>query len=226
MSMYHTEPSLQNRLYLYCALQGKVKLEETVELESHESHVIYANLALHARMWKKAKLSDVYVTYTHAEGRCGKSLLKPEVNDLLTVNSLEQFSTVSKVIRDCIGFALLRSVIGQENSRHPLNQSDAKLKAMVTWSLAFSRALGRFRVFTLSPYWLLVMLTFVLIGHCGYFGFGFTTLNRKALYSNDTWSTWGLSARGLLKLLPLVLVCCLGNGHPEVSNLSKARNKL
>ena len=53
---------------------------------------------------------------------------------------LEQFSIVSKVIRDCIGFALLRSVIGLENSLHPLNQSDAKLKQIATWSLAFSRS--------------------------------------------------------------------------------------
>ena len=28
------------------------------------------------------------------------------------------FSCLSKVIRDCMGFALLRSVIGPENSRH------------------------------------------------------------------------------------------------------------
>ena len=40
---------------------------------------------------------------------------------------------VSKVIRDCIDFALLRSVIGLENSRHALNQSDAKLKPISTW---------------------------------------------------------------------------------------------
>ena len=38
------------------------------------------------------------------------------------------FNLVSKVIRDCIGFALLCSVIGLENSCHLLNQSDAKLK--------------------------------------------------------------------------------------------------
>ena len=50
------------------------------------------------------------------------------------------FNCVSKVIRDCIGFALLRSVIGLKKSRHPLNQSDAKVKPILTWSLAFSRA--------------------------------------------------------------------------------------
>ena len=62
------------------------------------------------------------------------------------------FSWVSKVIRDYIGFALLRSVIGLENSRHPLNQSDAKLKPIATWSLAFPRTWGRLPVFTLSSH--------------------------------------------------------------------------
>ena len=89
---------------------------------------------------------------------------------------------VSKVIRDCIGFALLRSVIGLENSRHPLNQSDAKLKPIATWSLAFSRAWDRLRVFTLSSHWFVVIFIFVLIGRCDYFGFGFSTLNWKLLY--------------------------------------------
>ena len=70
---------------------------------------------------------------------------------------------MSKVIRDCNGFALLRSVIGLENSHHPLNQSDAKLKPIANWLLAFSRASGQLHVFTLSSHWLLVILTFVLI---------------------------------------------------------------
>ena len=89
---------------------------------------------------------------------------------------------VSRVIRDCIGFALLRSVIYLENLRHPLNQSDAKVKPIATWSLAFSRAWGRLHVFTLSSHWLPLKFSFVLIGRYDYFGFGFTTLNRKALY--------------------------------------------
>ena len=93
---------------------------------------------------------------------------------------------MSKVIRDCIGFALLRSVIGLENSRHPLNQSDAKVKPIATWSLAFSRAYDRLPVFSLSSHWLPLKFSFVLIGHYDYFGFGFTTLNRKALYSDCT----------------------------------------
>ena len=37
-------------------------------------------------------------------------------------------------------------------------------------------------MFTLSSNYLFVIFTFVLIGRCDYFGFGFTTLNRNALY--------------------------------------------
>ena len=50
------------------------------------------------------------------------------------------FNRVSKVIRDSISFALLRSVIGLENSQQSLSQSDVKLKPIATWSLTFSRA--------------------------------------------------------------------------------------
>ena len=44
------------------------------------------------------------------------------------------FNLVSKVIRDCFDFTYLCSVIGPENSYHPLNQSDAKLTTIATWS--------------------------------------------------------------------------------------------
>ena len=87
-----------------------------------------------------------------------------------------------KVIRDCIGFALVRSVIGQKLSRPLPNQSDAKLKPIATSPPAFSRALRRLHIFTLSSHWLLVIFIFVPIGRCDYFGFGYTTLDRKALY--------------------------------------------
>ena len=50
------------------------------------------------------------------------------------------FNLVLKVIRDCIGFVLLCSVSGLENSRHLLSQSDTKLKPIATWLLAFSHA--------------------------------------------------------------------------------------
>ena len=37
-----------------------------------------------------------------------------------------------------ITFTLSHSVIGPENLGHPLNQSNAKLKPVATWSLRFS----------------------------------------------------------------------------------------
>ena len=67
------------------------------------------------------------------------------------------FNWVSKVTRVCFGFALLRSLIGSKNLRHFLNQSDAKLKPIVTWSRAFSRAWRRLHVFALSSDWFLVL---------------------------------------------------------------------
>ena len=57
---------------------------------------------------------------------------------------------VSNEIRNNPCFVLLRSVIGPEDSRQSLNQSDAKLKPITTWSPAFSRVLGDLAVFTLS----------------------------------------------------------------------------
>ena len=88
---------------------------------------------------------------------------------------------MSKVIFDCIGFALVRSVIGLEILRHFFNQSDEKRKPIATWSLAFSHACRHLLVLALSSHWLLGIFSFVLIGRCDNLGFGFTTLNRKAL---------------------------------------------
>ena len=51
-----------------------------------------------------------------------------------------------------------------------------------TWSPPFSRALGCLIVFTLSSRWLLKVFSFHLKGRCYSFGFGFKTLDRKALY--------------------------------------------
>ena len=87
---------------------------------------------------------------------------------------------MSKLIRDCIGFALLRSVIGLEISRHLRNQSDAKLNQSrlgYTRFPALVAGSSRLRAFTLSSHWLLLilllLLIFVLIGCCDYFWFWF-----------------------------------------------------
>ena len=79
---------------------------------------------------------------------------------------------MSKVIRDHIGFALLRSVIGPENLRPSLNQSKAKLKPIMTQSPKCSRAVGSLVVFIWSFHWFLryfpllllaVIITLVLV---------------------------------------------------------------
>ena len=90
------------------------------------------------------------------------------------------FSWVSKEILDCTDcFFLLRSVIGPENSHLSLNQSDAKVKLIMAWSLAFSRAL----TICLFSLWVLYWLSFFrLIGCCDNFAFCFTTLNWKSLF--------------------------------------------
>ena len=92
----------------------------------------------------------------------------------------------------CFGFASLRSLIGSKNSRHFLNQSDAKLKPIVTWSHAFSRAWSRLRVFASSSDWFLVLFSCVLIGQSDHFSFGFTTIieNRSMLVCFTSLCDW------------------------------------
>lgn len=86
------------------------------------------------------------------------------------------FKLVSKAIRNWTGFALLWSVTGPKNSLHPLDQSDVKLKPFTSWSPT------RFLPALWAVIWLTEVFSLLLIGSRYYSGFGFTTLNRKALY--------------------------------------------
>ena len=66
-----------------------------------------------------------------------------------TFSRLEWVTTLELLSIECLlisnselrWFAPWRSVIGPGNSSYPLDQSDAKLKPIATWSSAFSRAL-------------------------------------------------------------------------------------
>ena len=49
-----------------------------------------------------------------------------------------------------------RMVIGLENLRHHLNQSNSRVKPILARSIVFSRALGSLLVYTLTCHWLLV----------------------------------------------------------------------
>ena len=122
---------------------------------------------------------------------------------------------MSNIIPGCFGFALFLFVIGPENSRHFLNQSDAKLKPIATWLLASSRALvtcifPRFDYVRFPALWLpafsralitcvshaLVSLpvssqrlfSLFLVSHWDYNGFGLTTLNRRELFHQSSLS--------------------------------------
>ena len=82
---------------------------------------------------------------------------------------------VMKVSLDCCGFALLRSVIGPENSRHFLNQSDTKVTRVFP---RFAQSACLYFEFSLK----IKGIFLLVIGCYNYFGFGFATVNQKALY--------------------------------------------
>lgn len=70
-------------------------------------------------------------------------------------------------------------MIGSENVRHPLNQSDAKLNTdhdLVACVYPRSRNCGWFYLEFSSA----LKGNFLSFDSCGYFGFGFKTLNRKS----------------------------------------------
>ena len=84
-------------------------------------------------------------------------LRKPSTNEMLSVCSKKQLDIHVRAIFNWAlnsrfhRFALLCSVIGPENSRHSLDQSDANLTPITIWSPAFSRPF----YFLPMPLWLL-----------------------------------------------------------------------
>ena len=65
-------------------------------------------------------------------------------------------------------------MIGLHNSRHPLDQSDARVRSISSLLPSFSRA-------SLNLVWLLEIFVFALIGLNEHFGCGFTIANRGVL---------------------------------------------
>ena len=93
----------------------------------------------------------------------------------------EIFQWASKVSQNLFGFTALFSVIGLNNSHHPLDQSDTRIKTTATWAIVFSHAFSSFLVFILSSHWLTIMLIFVMSGRWEYLGFSFFILSWKLL---------------------------------------------
>lgn len=114
------------------------------------------------------------------------------------------------VIQDCFGFASPRSVIGLEDSRHILNQWDARLKLIAAWSPWFSRA-------SRSLYVSLVTFSFLLFGQCSYSGLlGLGILSKSAQWVKQKAALWGAIQLNLLRNKVLILTWGLKNykdGH-------------
>lgn len=87
---------------------------------------------------------------------------------LFSKTLVENFVLVSRTIRNCIGFALLSSVISAENLHHSPNQSGAKLKRITSWSPTSSRALENLLI-TLTSH---RVSSLFLDSYCDYQGFG------------------------------------------------------
>ena len=109
-------------------------------------------------------------------------------------------------------------MIGPENSRNPLDQSNVKLKSTAPWSFVFSRASRSFLVFTLSFHWLasdkVKLFSDWTLELPWYW---FSTLNRKFLLSPD-----GVASRCNLIPPNRVLVCHVA--FPQFSSCEKSSN--
>ena len=73
-------------------------------------------------------------------------------------------------------------MINQKILHHFSNQSEAKLKPIVTCSHAFSRHWHQLHVFALSSVWFIGLSAFFVIGQSNCFGLEFTTLIWKLPY--------------------------------------------
>ena len=91
------------------------------------------------------------------------------------------FNWVAKVIRVCLGFALLRFVVGYPNSRHFFNQSEAKWRQSWHTRKRFPALGGGYMYLLRISDWLIVLVMSLVIGQNDYFGFGITTLSWNQL---------------------------------------------
>ena len=100
-------------------------------------------------------------------------------------------------------------MIGPENVLYFLNQSDAKLKPIMTWSLAFSCASLEQFIFTLSSYRLHEISSFHFIGD--YFGFFFhNTQSKTALWAEPLALSPGLYTLHCLVMVIIREVISIG----------------
>ena len=90
------------------------------------------------------------------------------------------FKWLSKVI---MWLRLLRLVIGLKGLRQFFNQWEAKPKPIAPCTRDFSRASSELQVIARNCDWFIVLLAPVVIGRSNRFGFGFSTVIWKPLYT-------------------------------------------
>ena len=103
-------------------------------------------------------------------------------------------------------FGLIRSLIGQKNLHHFLNQSEVKREPIVTCSNEFSRALRLSHGMTSNSDWFAVLLLSVVSGQSDNFGFGLTYYAHLRNASKQRYDT---------KLLFVYISDSLDHGSPS-----------
>ena len=113
----------------------------------------------------------------------------------LTYNQLLKIVRISEISIECrkksgvtyIGFYLIHSTIGSKNSRHSLNQSEARISPISTWSPAFSRTSGGLPLSTLSSLWLFWIFSILIPLQLLWFWF-YDTYLKRALRAHKSFS--------------------------------------
>ena len=77
-------------------------------------------------------------------------------------------------------------MIGLKISRQFINQWEGKPKPIATCTRDFSRALSKLHGIATNLDWFIALFAPAVIGRINYFGIGFTTINLKPLYNENT----------------------------------------
>ena len=134
---------------------------------------------------------------------------------------------------------LLRLVIGLEDSRQFFNQWEAKPKQTAPCTHDFSRAKSELQVIARNCDWFIALFAPVVIGRSNCFGFGFSTVIWKPLYSSQSLllslrlagssthkSVWNVNLSGLRTKLQNNLDPPSTTKSPETYTRSRKRNAL
>ena len=127
-------------------------------------------------LYYKTAYTDERTNYTKAKTKLNWTQPKPLTRQFRAV-----FKSLSKLIT---WLWLLRFVIGSKDSRQFFNQWEAKPKPIAPCTRDFSRASSELQVIARNCDWLIALPAPVVIGRGNCFGFGFSTVIWKPLYTS------------------------------------------